>query len=116
VPDRELDPADELLERQLREAVMEVWLRRKPQVLERVDFIAKCVSDLENGKIEEDVIAEAIVEAHRLAGAMGSFGFHLSSEFAREIELSLEGETWRQDGVVPLIVAINGIKSELDGS
>lgn len=112
----ELEYPDEELKVQLQEAVMEVWKRRKSQILERVDIVNKCISDLDNGKIDQDTIAEAIVEAHRLAGAMGSFGFHASSDFARTIELSLESESWKQTSVDSMKVAIDGIRSELEGN
>ena len=112
---RELESQDDELKVQLQAAVMEVWHRRKSQILERVELVSKCVSNLENGKIDQDAIAEAVVEAHRLAGAMGSFGFHSSSEFAREIELSLDNESWKETSVDSLRVAIDGIKSELEG-
>ena len=112
----ELEYPDEDLKARLQEAVMEVWERRKSQIHERVEIINKCVSNLEKGKIDKDNVAEAIVEAHRLAGAMGSFGFHASSEFARTIELLLESESWKQTSVGSMRVAIDGIKSELEAN
>jgi HPt (histidine-containing phosphotransfer) domain-containing protein len=112
----ESDSSDEQLKAQLQEAVMEVWHRRRSRILERVELINKCIAGLENGKIDQDAVAEAIVEAHRLAGAMGSFGFPDSSEFARDIELSLESESWKQTSVDSLRVAIDGIKRELEAN
>ena len=80
------EPLDDQLEKELREAVQAVWLRRKDHVMSRVDVIATVVDSLLDGSATDDGLAAAKVEAHNLAGALGSFGFGRGTEIAERIE------------------------------
>ena len=80
------EPLDDQLEKELREAVQAVWLRRKDHVMSRVDVIAIAVDSLLDGSVTDSSMAAARVEAHNLAGALGSFGFRRGSEIAERIE------------------------------
>ena len=77
---------DDQLEKELREAVHAVWLRRKEHVIGRVDVLSNTVGLLLDGSITEEDLAGARTEAHKLAGALGSFGFGRGSDIAERIE------------------------------
>ena len=77
------------LEQQLNEAVAAVWERRRDQVMDRVGVLVRAAALLHEGASPEmapEVTAKAKDEAHRLAGLLGSFGFHEGSDIAAEIE------------------------------
>jgi HPt (histidine-containing phosphotransfer) domain-containing protein len=72
------------LEWQINEAVAALWERRRDQVMGRVVLVRAAASLRESATPE--VTAKAKNEAHRLAGSLGSFGFHEGSNIAAEIE------------------------------
>ncbi len=55
----------------------------------RVDTIEGAAAALLEGGLSEPIRAEAEREAHKLAGAAGTFGLHRASDLARELELLL---------------------------
>lgn len=82
------------LEKRLNEAVAAVWERRRCQVIGRVDSLIRAVALLREGGSQEavaSILTDATVEAHRLAGSLGSFGFGEGSDIAAEIEELLSG-------------------------
>jgi diguanylate cyclase (GGDEF)-like protein len=54
--------------------------------LERVEVLEKAGLELLEGRLTPDLRMEAEREAHRLAGSLGTLGFHAGSRFAREAE------------------------------
>ena len=61
----------------------ELWRRRRPAILERVDALTVLseASDPSPGEIEE-----SRVEAHKLRGLLGTIGLPAGSEAAGEVE------------------------------
>ena len=83
------DRIDESLKEQLAGAVAAVWERRRVEVMDRVDTLVGVAASLRDAASDQavaEVAAEAEVEAHRLAGSLGSFGFDEGSDIAAEIE------------------------------
>lgn len=67
-------------------AVDSVWARVRDTVLERVDVLDDAVAALVEGRLDEDIRAEAEQAAHKLAGSAGTFGAAEASGLARRLE------------------------------
>jgi HPt (histidine-containing phosphotransfer) domain-containing protein len=79
------DPSDTSLEA----AIAALWDEAQPRALERVAVLEAAVADLSDGSLDAERAAEATREAHKLAGALGTFGMPAGTTRARTIELSL---------------------------
>ena len=80
-----------------RELLRAVWVRQRGRVLERVAVIEAAVGD---GTPDAQARETARVEAHKLAGSVGTFGYWQASALARDIELALEDRA-RRPGSLP---------------
>lgn len=70
-------------------AIAALWHDAQPRALARVEVLEAAVAALGGGGLEPDDAAEATREAHKLAGALGTFGIPAGSETARAIEQRL---------------------------
>lgn len=66
----------------------EVWQRVKAEALGRVITLTSAVRALRDSGAEEHRV-RAVYEAHRLAGALGSFGYAEASAAAARVEAAL---------------------------
>ena len=70
-----------------------LWEKNRSVVLARIATIERAVSELAGGpgnsSSPSNARRSAEWEAHKLAGSLGTFGFHRGTEIAREIELTL---------------------------
>ena len=73
----------------MRASILEIWARGQERALQRADVILRAVAALRAGTLDDAQRDEARGEAHRLAGALGSFGMPEGSEHARALELAL---------------------------
>ena len=76
-----------------RATLQAIWREHLPSVLEGVATIERVIAALEAGRLSEEDRAEAEREAHKLAGAVGTFGFEAASERARYLEGALRAPT-----------------------
>jgi HPt (histidine-containing phosphotransfer) domain-containing protein len=81
------EPPDEGLDA----AIAALWRDAQPRALARVDVLEAAVAALAAGGIDAPVSDEATREAHKLAGALGTFGMPAGTTHARAIELRLAG-------------------------
>ncbi|HUY13675.1 MAG TPA: response regulator [Terriglobia bacterium] len=58
--------------------------------LERVEVLERAGLELLEGRLTPDLRKDAEREAHRLAGSLGTLGFHAGSRFAQEVEKILQ--------------------------
>ena len=72
------------------EAVRELWEQARPTALERVDAIDDAVAALMAGDLADEQRATAKREAHRLAGALGTFGLRDATAHAAALEQALD--------------------------
>jgi len=72
-------------------AIAAMWERSRDTMLKRVDTIEQTARALLNNTFSDDARRDAEREAHKLAGAIGTFGFMGASTLAREAEHLLEG-------------------------
>lgn len=75
------DAMDELLQG--------TWSRMRPRVLERLETLDHARRQAAAGDLDVRVREAALVEAHRLAGSLGTYGFHDASTAARRAEHEL---------------------------
>lgn len=66
--------------------LQEIWARFRGQMIERVETIEAALVALVEGHSDPASRANAVRDAHRLAGSAGTFGRHEASRIAREIE------------------------------
>lgn len=85
----------------LADALNALWQKSLPLFRTRVATIESAQSALERGDCSAELRQEAVEEAHRLAGTLGTFGYPQGTEAARFIEQSLE----KDQSVSPEIVA-----------
>ena len=93
-----------------------VWARFREPTLARIDVIDSAAMALLDGALTNELRLDAQREAHKLAGAAGSFGFPRSSQIARQIEeqLSLGGLT--PADAVPMAEQLLALRADLEGT
>jgi diguanylate cyclase (GGDEF)-like protein len=72
-------------------ALLVVWERHRPEMLERVALIERAVTALITDDLSAELLGEAQSAAHTLAGSVGTFGYVHASQLAQEIESELDG-------------------------
>ncbi|MET0396845.1 MAG: response regulator [Longimicrobiaceae bacterium] len=77
---------------QLGAAVAALWDKFRDTIFARVDAVENAALALLEGKLDDETRRGAEREAHKLAGAAGSFGFADASRLAREAEGILAGD------------------------
>ncbi|MDB4947691.1 MAG: two component transcriptional regulator, winged helix family, partial [Gemmatimonadetes bacterium] len=71
-------------------ALAAVWERAMPTIFARIETVEKAVKAmLATGSVPRELREDAEREAHRLAGALGTFGSHEGTRLARSIESAL---------------------------
>jgi HPt (histidine-containing phosphotransfer) domain-containing protein len=70
-------------------AIAALWRDARPRVLGRVATLEAAVAALRDGVLGADAAAEATREAHKLAGALGTFGMPDGTRHARAVERRL---------------------------
>ena len=68
-----------------------MWRDAQPRALDRVEVLETAVTALGDGALDDGAAAEATREAHKLAGALGTFGMPSGTARARAIEARLAG-------------------------
>ncbi|MEC4983649.1 MAG: response regulator [Oscillatoria sp. PMC 1068.18] len=87
----ETNPQNSSLSSNLQQALAISWQELKQDTLKQVAILKQATQQLLNsGEIDSSLQAEAINEAHKLAGLSGTFGFSQASNLARKIEELLE--------------------------
>lgn len=71
---------------ELDQKLRELFFKFKPLVDSRLAAIESAIVAAEHGTLTEDLRAAAEREAHKLAGALGSYGLTKGSDCARDLE------------------------------
>lgn len=74
----------------LQTAVSGLWEKFKDKIINRLKVLDRATAAILAGTLGEELQQEAIREAHKLAGSLGTFGFAQGSCLAREIEELLQ--------------------------
>ena len=72
-----------------RRMVRELWLKHRSLTLERLAVVQAALDQLVAGGLAADARAEALSEAHKLRGILGTYGFADGSEMVAEAEAVL---------------------------
>jgi HPt (histidine-containing phosphotransfer) domain-containing protein len=67
-----------------------LWLRIRPIVEERLATLDQAATTAAKGQLTEELRKEAQSSSHKLAGALGMYGYDEGTRIAREIEQLLE--------------------------
>ena len=81
-----------MTEEHLHSALAAIWERSRDTIIGRVEILESAASALLDAPLSDDVRRAAESAAHKLAGAVGTFGFWDASVIAREAELILQGD------------------------
>jgi diguanylate cyclase (GGDEF)-like protein len=101
-------------QQKIEEAVSELWKRFKEPSKKRVAEIERAVAALQSGRLTEELRNSAISEAHKLAGSLGTYGFPLGSELARNIEQIMTKAGLSQEQVSHLSQLVESLHSQLE--
>ena len=78
-------------------AIAALWRDAQPRAVERVGVIQAAVAALASGDLDAESAAAAAREAHKLAGALGTFGMPDGTVHARALEHALVAGPSEQD-------------------
>ena len=84
-----------------------LWLRNRPIIEERIAMLEKAAAA--TGPLSEEARKEAQGSAHKLAGALGMYGYDEGTRIARQMEQLLET-------VTPDSARLGGLIAELRGT
>lgn len=84
-----------------------LWLRNRPIIEERIATLEKAAAAI--GPLSEETRKEAQGSAHKLAGALGMYGYDEGTRIARQMEQLLET-------VTPGSARLGGLIAELRGT
>ena len=83
-----------------------LWVKIQPIVEERIAVLDRASDAATQGAMDDGLRKEAQSSAHKLAGALGMYGFDEGTRVARELEHLL-------DGAVPDAKKLNDLVAEL---
>lgn len=84
------EPSRQQAEAKVVASLVKLWERFKDSFIDQVALLERVVTALQAGTLAPELQHKAKQEAHKLAGALGSFGFTEGSRLAREIEKLLQ--------------------------
>lgn len=95
---------------ELQQLVASLWQERRPNVMKRIEVVAGAAAAARSGSLSDDQRELAREEAHKLVGALGSYGFPAASVRARACEDELKRA--RPDAST-LQTAVDALRAEL---
>jgi HPt (histidine-containing phosphotransfer) domain-containing protein len=87
-------------------ALDSLWIRFLPQIKERLGVLDAAAQALALGPLSAERQQEAQAAAHKLAGALGTFGLADGTVLARELETTFSGQIDPEAGLAGRIAAI----------
>lgn len=69
-----------------------LWRKNRPIIEERLAILDRAAAASSAGSIPDDLRKEANGTAHKLAGALGMYGYDEGTRIARELEIMLAAE------------------------
>ncbi len=70
-------------------AIAAIWAKHRDLMFARLAAIEAEADAVAAGSLDDETRAAAHRDAHKLAGALGTFGLHEGTAYARRIELAL---------------------------
>ena len=93
----------------MREVLAGIWERHKPEMEERLAVLERASQVLDERDLTPKERSDAVYAAHKLAGALGTFGRADGSEIARSLERFLEGGGPPDSGISDAIARLQTI-------
>ena len=81
----------------IQEMLAELWRRHLPEMRERLSVLQEACATSQQRPLDAAEREKAIFAAHKLAGALGTFGHPEGSDLARSIEHKFEQGALSQD-------------------
>jgi DNA-binding response OmpR family regulator len=81
-------------------SIAALWRQARQRALGRVDVVEEAVAVLLGGALDDELAGRARREAHKLAGALGTFGMPDGTDHARALETTLEAGAQPADAPV----------------
>lgn len=105
---------------ELSDGLQAIFERNRDDFQRRVTTLEAAVAAILEGRLGEELRATAHRDAHKLAGSLGTFGLHLGSDLARELELRLaqlhDEPGPRQGDDEHLVQVVGALRRQLDGT
>ncbi len=98
---------------EIQKRMAELWAKHLPDIAERVRVLEHACSSLEEGKLSEEERKAASAAAHKLAGALGTFGRTRGTELSREVEGMMESGGSDFGRMRPLVDELRRIVSKI---
>ncbi|MFN3430534.1 MAG: Hpt domain-containing protein [Candidatus Sericytochromatia bacterium] len=83
---------DDEIRARTRAAIMAVWATNRGLYAERASALSRTAEAARTAGLSPEARAEAADHAHKVAGAVGTFGYHEASRAAKAIERLLKGD------------------------
>lgn len=83
-----------------------LWVKNRPIIEERLATLDRASAAAASGGLNGDLRKEAASTAHKLAGALGMYGYDEGTQIAREIDALLSSE-------VPAVAQLAGLVARL---
>jgi HPt (histidine-containing phosphotransfer) domain-containing protein len=100
---------------QLQAAMAKVWQKSLPLLRERVDTLEQALSAVQTDQLTPAIRSNAALEAHRLAGLLGTFGYPDGTDAARMFEIVFDSDAILQPNLAetlsPALVTLRAIVS-----
>ena len=84
----------------------QLWVKNRPIVEERLATLDRASAAAASGTLSADLRKEAASAAHKLAGALGMYGYDEGTQIAREIDALLSNE-------IPAVAQLAGLTARL---
>jgi HPt (histidine-containing phosphotransfer) domain-containing protein len=100
---------------QLQAAMAQVWQKSLPLLRERVSTLERALTAVQNNQLTPELRSNAALEAHRLAGLLGTFGYPEGTDAARMFEMVFDSDAILQpnlaETLAPALVTLRAIVS-----
>lgn len=84
--------SDDDVQARTRQAILAVWQANRPVYMARVANLEATIAAVRAGTLTPEARLEAASDAHKVAGAAGTFGFPEASRLAKAIEQLLDSD------------------------
>ena len=84
---------------QLQAAMAQVWQKSLPLLRDRVNTLGRALAAIQADQLTLELRANAALEAHRLAGLLGTFGYPEGTDAARMFEIVFDSDAILQPGL-----------------
>ena len=86
-------PEAAAVEARIADRLAVLWQRQRPELAARVDVLERAAAAAADASLTPELRAEATALAHKLAGALGLYGYTGAGEAARKMERMLDEST-----------------------